>query len=305
MPFILPGSRRRLASVRELPEELVLPEAMAPLAPSDRPPVVPRHAATVVLTRDGADGIEVFLLRRVTAMAFAGGMTVFPGGGVDQRDADASVAWTGPSPDWWAERFGCDPGLAVALVCAAVRETFEESGVLLAGPDPATVVADTSAFAEARQGLVNRDLSLAEFLTANGLVLRADLLRPWSNWLTPEEEPRRYDTRFFLAELPAGQRADGFTTEADHAAWQRPADAIEDWRAGRCGLLPPTWVTLADMAELGTVAAAMAATRSIEKVMPKVLREGGVLRVVLPGDPRYATADAHLNAGPDDRLESS
>ncbi|HEX5402792.1 MAG TPA: NUDIX hydrolase, partial [Pseudonocardiaceae bacterium] len=111
---------------------------MAPVVRGDQPPAVPRHAATVILARDGAAGIEVFLLRRVMGMAFAGGMTVFPGGGVDQRDADASVAWTGPPADWWAERFGCEPGLARALVCAAVRETFEESGVLLAGPDPAT-----------------------------------------------------------------------------------------------------------------------------------------------------------------------
>jgi 8-oxo-dGTP pyrophosphatase MutT (NUDIX family) len=305
MAFILPGARRRLVSVRELPKELVLPEAMAPAAVSDRPPAVPRHAATVILAREGTAGMEVFLLRRVTAMAFAGGMTVFPGGGVDQRDADASVAWTGPEPDWWAERFNCAPGLAVALVCAAVRETFEESGVLLAGPDPNTVVADTSAFAEARQALVDRDLSLAEFLTAHGLVLRADLLRPWSNWLTPPEEPRRYDTRFFLAELPTGQRADGFTTEADHAAWQRPADAIDDWRTGRSGLLPPTWVTLADLADLGTVAAAMAAPRVIEQVVPRVLREDGVLRVVLPGDPRYPTAEINVDVRPDDRPASS
>jgi hypothetical protein len=150
---------------------------------------------------------------------------------------------------------------------------------------------------------VARDLSLAEFLTANGLVLRADLLRPWANWVTPAEEPRRYDTRFFLAELPAGQRADGVTTEADHAGWRRPADAIEDWRAGRRGLLPPTWVTLSDLAEHTTVASAMAADRVIDKVIPKVVREGNVLRVVLPGDPRYTAAAAHLDARPDDELE--
>jgi 8-oxo-dGTP pyrophosphatase MutT (NUDIX family) len=288
--------------VRELPEELVLPEEMAPVTGA-RSPAVPKHAATVILARDGATGIEVFLLRRVAAMAFAGGMTVFPGGGVDQRDADASVSWTGPDPEWWASRFACDVGLARALVCAAVRETFEESGVLLAGGDPATVVADTSAYAEARQALVDRGHSLAEFLTAHGLVLRADLLAPWSNWVTPAEEPRRYDTRFFLAELPSGQRADGVTTEADHAEWRSPAGAIEDWRAGTRGLLPPTWVTLSDLAEYGTVADAMAAERVIDKVVPKVVREEGVLRVILPGDPRYTDAAGHLDVRPGDRLE--
>src|ERR1700759_1373871 len=102
MRSILPGSRRRLAFVRELPKELVLPEAMARAVSTDRPPAEPRNAATVILARDGADGVEVFLLRRVVGMAFAGGMTVFPGGGVDQRDADASIAWTGPDASWWA-----------------------------------------------------------------------------------------------------------------------------------------------------------------------------------------------------------
>ena len=291
--------------MRELPKEMVLPEDMAQAIAPGGPPVVPKEAASVILIRDGVAGPEVFLLRRVRQMAFAGGMTVFPGGGVDRRDADTTVAWSGPSPRWWADQFGCDVALARALVCAAVRETFEESGVLLAGDDPGGVVADTTAYAGARDALVNRELSLAEFLAAHDLVLRAELLRPWANWLTPEAELRRYDTRFFLAELPAGQRADGVTTEADHAGWRRPADALDDWRAGRRGLLPPTWVTLSDLAEYDSVAAAMAATRPIDKVMPKVVRDGGVLRVVLPGDPRYDAAAAHLDARPGDEWQRS
>jgi 8-oxo-dGTP pyrophosphatase MutT (NUDIX family) len=279
--------------VRELPEQLVAPAGMM----GSGEPVTPQDAATVVLARDGAAGIEVFLLRRVTGMAFAGGMTVFPGGGVDPRDADTSVAWTGPSPEWWAERFAAPVGLARALVCAAVRETFEESGVLLAGTGPDNVISDTSEFVAARRALERRDHSLAEFLATAGLVLRADLLRPWANWVTPEQEARRYDTRFFLAELPCGQRADGVTTEADHAGWQRPAEAVDDWRAGRRGLLPPTWMTLTDLAEFDTVAAAMAAVRSIDKVIPKVVRDGAVLRVVLPGDPRWAAGRVDPRSG--------
>ncbi|MFE9743977.1 NUDIX hydrolase [Saccharothrix saharensis] len=254
------------------------------MAPVDftGPPVQPRDAATVVLVRDGEAGLEAFLLRRVAGMAFAGGMTVFPGGGVDRRDADTSVAWSGPPPSWWASRFGCSVELATALVCAAVRETFEESGVLLAGPSSSTVVGDTSVFAAARAALVARELSLAQFLAAEGLVLRADLLRPWANWLTPVEEPRRYDTYFFVAVLPTGQRADGATTEASDAAWQRPADAMAEWKAGRRALMPPTWVTLAELDELGTVAAVLAESRTVSKVIPKLVREGDVLRVVVP-----------------------
>lgn len=288
--------------MRELPKELTLPSGLVPATPPD-PPVSPKDAATVMLVRDTAGGLEVFLQKRVMGMAFAGGMTVFPGGGVDRRDADTSVAWHGPSPAWWASKFACDVGLARALVCAAVRETFEESGVLLAGPDESSVVADVRPFAEARAQLENRELSLAGFLAESGLVLRADLLCPWANWVTPVEESRRFDARFFLARLPEGQRADGDTSEAQDARWQRPEEALDDWKAGRSGLLPPTWTTLAELEECATVAEAMTRDRAISKLMPKVAREGDTIRIVLPGDPLYDSAAAHLDARPEDKLD--
>jgi 8-oxo-dGTP pyrophosphatase MutT (NUDIX family) len=287
--------------VRELPKSLALPSGFVPPEVPD-PPATPKDAATVMLVRDTAAGLEVFLLRRVRGMAFAGGMTVFPGGGVDRRDADTSLAWHGPEPAWWARRFSCSLELARALVCAAVRETFEESGVLLAGRDDTSVVADVRPYAEARARLVNRELSLAGFLAEAGLVLRADLLRPWADWVTPEEETRRFDARFFLAALPSGQRADGATSEAQDAGWQRPGDALDDWKAGRSGLLPPTWMTLAELEECTSIADAMSRERVIEKLMPRVARDGDVLRVVLPGDPAYDAAANHLDARPDDRL---
>lgn len=264
-----------------LPEELTLPDEFVPEVPPETP-VPPRDAATVVLLRDAPAGPEAFLQRRVTGMPFAGGMTVFPGGGVDRRDADTSVSWSGPEPAWWAERFGCAPELARALVCAAVRETFEESGVLLAGPDSTTVVADTAAYTSAREALVSREVSLAGFLSEAGLVLRSDLLRPWGNWVTPEREPRRYDTRFFLAAMPEGQRADAVTTEVSDAYWQGPQGALDDWQQGRCGLLPPTWVTLTELAACGSVTDALATERRIGKVVPKVVRRDGAWRIVLP-----------------------
>ncbi|QKU00544.1 hypothetical protein FOB87_00010 [Mycolicibacterium smegmatis] len=101
-------------------------------------PLVPLPAATVMLIRDvhreGRADLEVFLMRRHAAMDFVAGVMVFPGGGVDDRDRNADIAWYGPEPSWWAQRLGVDEGLAEALVCAAARETFEESGVLFAGP---------------------------------------------------------------------------------------------------------------------------------------------------------------------------
>lgn len=243
-------------------------------------PSVPKDAATVILLRAGARGVEVFLQRRVAGMAFAGGMTVFPGGGVDSRDSDAAVNWVGPEPAQWAEWFDCSEPLARALVCAAVRETFEESGVLLAG-DSAGVVTDVSRYEQSRVALVARDQSLAGFLAQEGLTLRADLLRPWADWITPEQESRRYDARFFVAALPDGQKADGATTEAERCGWQRPADALADARAGRSMLMPPTWTTLAEIDDYPTVADVLATERQVSRIKPKLVRDGAGARIVL------------------------
>ena len=231
----------------------------------------PRPAATVMLIRDRPDGgVDVFLMHRHSRMQFAPGMMVFPGGGVDDRDRNSEIVWTGPEPDWWAERFTITPGLAGALVCTAVRETFEESGVLFAAPvnDPRSVVDDASVYARERHALAAGELSFADFLRAEKLVLRADLLRPWSNWVTPKAEPtRRYDTYFFVAALPAGQRADGENTESDHVVWTTPEAAIEDFAEGRTLLLPPTWSQLDSLAGR-TVAEVLAEQREIVSVQP-------------------------------------
>lgn len=239
-------------------------------------PLPVRPAATVMLVRDTAESLEVFLMRRHAAMQFAAGMTVFPGGGVDDRDRDGDLlgngAWYGPGPDWWADRFGIDTELAEALVCAAARETFEESGVLFAGPadDPDGIVADASAYHQARAALEDRSLSFADFLRGEKLVLRADLLRPWSNWVTPKEErTRRYDTYFFVGALPQGQRADGENTESDQADWASPESAIEDFAEGRALLLPPTWSQL-DSLTGRTVEEVLGLERQIAKVQPKL-----------------------------------
>lgn len=253
------------------------------------PDVPVKDASTVVLLRDGATGPEVFLIRRVVGMDFAGGMTVFPGGGVDPQDATADVAWAGPPVSWWAEQFGVEEARARALVCAAVRETFEECGVLLAGPTADTVVADTSGYARAREQLEARELSFSDFLASEGLVLRADLLRPWANWVTPIGENRRYDTHFFVAAAPAGQTADGATSEAAEVAWQAPEEAIADWRDGRTMLLPPTWTQLRSIDAFGSVAEVLAAEQEITAITPTLYQEEGQLRVRFPGqDPYYA-----------------
>jgi 8-oxo-dGTP pyrophosphatase MutT (NUDIX family) len=248
-------------------------------APGDQPPLTPRPAATVMLVRDTPDsseGLAVFLMRRHAAMDFAAGVMVFPGGGVDDRDRNADIAWAGPPPQWWAQRFGIEPDLAEALVCAAARETFEESGVLFAGPadDPNGIVGDASVYGGSRLALADRTLSFAEFLRRENLVLRSDLLRPWANWVTPEAElTRRYDTYFFVGALPEGQRADGENTESDRADWTTPQAALDDFAAGRNFLLPPTWTQLDALAGR-TVADVLAVERQIVPVQAHVAKKG-------------------------------
>ncbi|HEU5033561.1 MAG TPA: NUDIX hydrolase [Mycobacteriales bacterium] len=279
------------ASLGRLPESMV--EHVRALASGAVAPAEPRHASTVVLLRDGAGGLEAYLLRRQQTMAFAAGMHVFPGGSVDPRDQSLSdAAWSGPAPQRWAGLLSADEQLAKALVCAAVRETFEESGVLLAGVASGDVVADTTAqdWESDRLALLDRSLSLAEMLGRRGLVLRADLLRPWAHWITPEVEPRRYDTRFFVAALPAGQRTRDVGGEADRVAWARPADVLAAADRGEVGLLPPTAFTLNELTAYATTADVMAAgdARDIRPMLPRiVLGDDDEARLLLPHDEGY------------------
>ena len=238
-------------------------------------------------------------------MAF-GGVYAFPGGGVDPSDSDAEIGWAGPAPEWWARRLRLPVGEAQAVVCAAVREVFEEAGVLLAGasgdPAPAGLGGDLAAagatgeplvagevgdprWEAARQALVARESSLTSFLAAEGLSLRGDLLMPWSRWITPEFEPRRFDTYFFLAVLPEGQLARDVSGEADHTMWIRPADAVRRCEAGELVMLPPTIVTLRQLAAYPDVAAVLAAAVDHdpgEPVRPRlVVDDDGAARLVL------------------------
>jgi hypothetical protein len=173
-----------------------------------------------------------------------------------------------------------------------VRETFEESGVLLAGEGPDAIVADTTAddWEADRQSLVDRSLSFAEMLERRRLVLRADLLRPWAHWITPEFEPKRFDTRFFVAAMPPGQRTRDVGGEADRVAWVRPADALAAAERGEMGMLPPTAFTLSEIASYDDVAAVLAAgtQRDIRPVLPKlVLTDDDEARLLLPHDEGY------------------
>jgi 8-oxo-dGTP pyrophosphatase MutT (NUDIX family) len=261
-------------------------------------PAVPRQASTVLLLRDGAAGLEVYLQRRTRGMPFAGGMTAYLGGGVDPRDGDIETAWAGPPPADWAAAFGCDERLARELVCAAVRETFEEAGVLLAGPAGGAdvVVPDVSGddWETQRQALLSRELSLAGLLAARGLAVRADLLRPFAHWITPPVEPRRYDTKFFAAALPSGQEARHVSGEADEVSWLTPSAALAEMRAGARPMMPPTIHTLTQLEPFADVAAALAGSppEPVHPISPTfeetpdgkwaVLDDGTRIRLVVP-----------------------
>ncbi|CAN5396407.1 hypothetical protein BH11ACT8_BH11ACT8_10230 [soil metagenome] len=267
-----------------------LPEKVVALAAEydagERTPAEPRQAATVVVMADPASpgaGPSVYYMRRQVSMDFAAGMAVFPGGGVDKRDFDAEVAWAGPTPLEWARRLGCEEHLARALVCAAVRETFEESGVLLAGTSETSVVADTTAddWEADRVALETRDLSLTEFLTKRGLVLRTDLLGVWDAWLTPVFEPKRYETWFFVALLPEGQRTRDVSSESSSVHWLPAREAAARADAGELAMMPPTYLTSLEIGTFETPTDVLAAAqgRVAEMFTPSVepLGEGFTL----------------------------
>ncbi len=262
-------------------------------------PVSVRPAATVMIVRDAAERdaiggspaagspVEVFLLRRVASMAFAPSTIVFPGGGVDSRDG-VELPWAGPGVREWSVRLGADEDSTRMLVVAAVREVFEECGVLFASTTEDGPLVDVSSpeWQQVRAGLVARELSLSDVLLRHGLCLRTDLLRAHAHWVTPVFEPRRFDTRFFVALMPEGRAIDGDTSEADHAGWFDPAAVLADYADGRAIVLPPTLVCLEDLARVGSAAEFFAQEPVIRRIMPELVVDdsgNAVMRVDFAG----------------------
>lgn len=266
-----------------------------------RTPVEPRDAATVILLRPSGSGSEVYYLRRQVSMDFAAGMCVYPGGGVDPRDfaqdLAQDVAWSGPSPREWGARLGCDEETARALLCSAVRETFEESGVLLAGPSDLEVVADTTGedWEADRAALESHELAMTDLLTRRGLVLRTDLLGVWAAWLTPNFEPKRYRTWFFVALLPEGQRTRDVSTESSEVAWLLAADAVARAEAGEIVMLPPTYLTSLEVSQFAGPHEVMSAahSRTTQMHTPHVEPLGAGWTLSIPTHLRAVLATRH------------
>ena len=241
------------------------PDRIRALAAGELTAVEPRRAATVMLLRDGAgtdSGPAVHMLRRRTSMAFAGGAYAYPGGGVDPRDAeDAQLGWAGPRARVLGRTPRHGPRVRPGHRLRRGPRDLRGGGRPPRGPDATTVVGDTTGddWEADRQALVIRELSFAEFLDRRGLVLRSDLLGAWARWITPEFEPRRYDTWFFVAALPEGQVTRNASTEADRTVWIRPAEAAAGYDRGELLMMPPTISTLRDLVPYATAAEALAA----------------------------------------------
>lgn len=284
-----------------------------PLAAS-HPPAEPRHAATVILLREERGAIEVLLTRRHERMAFMGGMWVFPGGALCPADTSSAALALISNP----EKLGCErcvdlqrrplpQALCLGLAMAACRETFEETGVLLAtaagGHDVGVEL--FARMHERRRGILSQPELFATFLQAENLRLDAAKLLYWAHWITPSAVARRFDTRFFVARLPPKQVPAIDAIEATQMVWMTPAAAIAAARDDAMTLSPPTLFTLMELdasvrqhVSLDAIFAAEA-QRDIVTVLPKLVR-GERSVIVMPWDAEY-----HMLIGSGSALENS
>ncbi|MEM9748103.1 MAG: NUDIX hydrolase [Actinomycetota bacterium] len=254
-----------------------------------------RDAATVMLLRDPADGepgVEVFVLKRTASAAFGAGMYVFPGGRVDPEDAGDEIETfcRGLSDDDASGQLGIDAG-GLAYWVAAIRECFEEAGVLLAEPrnGGALDVSD-----EERVAVHDGELSMAELCRRHDLVLDLTTTHYVDHWITPIGEQRRFDTRFFVTDAPDDQVGSHDDAETVDSTWIRPETALEMVDAGDLMMMPPTvanlrWLT--EFASADDAVAAGAAKDDVPTTLPKIrfADDGSIAGVVMPSDPDYDT----------------
>lgn len=264
-------------------DEKFTERAMAILEGREQPAVC-RDASTVVIVSEESGSPQILMMKRPGSMKFAAGAYVFPGGRVDEADSDPRIGWHGMAPSEFGAQLGASADAARALVVAAVRETYEESGVLLAGtPDGEAVIPSGPDWDADCAAVRAGELSFPDLLEKRGLVILADRIVPWARWVTPVVEPRRYDTRFFAAIMPPGQTVDGHLAEADKIAWTAPDDALAAAKAGQIMLLPPTVATLSEFAAAqGDIAGFLRQPREITPIQPRILAENGQVWLEVP-----------------------
>ena len=264
---------RYLIPVDHVPAELAArvsdPEAVAPTRP----------AATVVIAREGDGGPEVLLVRRPARSAFAANAWVFPGGRVDPEDAVAAASMLGPSAAAWGARLGLPAREAAGFVAAALREAWEETGILVCDlaphPDRAR---------EARERVLREAGALPGLLSELGVRLDARNVAYIAHWITPEPEPRRYDTRFFLAAALPGATCELVGDELEEARWISPGHAVAAYREGELRLLPPTVHTLDRLAAFGSVPEMMEALRdaAVPTILPRMRLDPAGVVIEIP-----------------------
>lgn len=251
-----------------------------------------RAAATIVMLRDAPGGLEVFMVKRHGLSDVLGGAYVFPGGKLDPQDAHpAMLARLDQSPDQLQAALhetGLEAVEAAALFVAALREAFEETGVLYAqGAD--------SAIASRAAVLVREGRSFDEVAAAMALRLNASRLVPWSRWITPRVPSvtnKRFDTRFFLAEVPVGQQATHDNHEATDSVWLAPREALQQYWDRGIELAPPQIMSLAHLSRHTSAAGVLAQARAQRPplIQPEPFEHDGFRVVCYPGDERHSVS---------------
>ena len=259
-----------------------------------------RDASTVVLLRDAPQGLEVFLMKRSGLSDVLGGAYVFPGGKLDAADAiDDMPNRLDQSPQALHAALNepaLEPHNAAALYVAALREAFEESGVLFA--ENANLAVSNKTTAEAAELLKNGE-SFPAILAQLGLRLQTQYVQPWSRWITPKMasvSTKRFDTRFFIASMPNNQTATHDNFETTTSVWLAPRAALEEYWSGGIALAPPQIMSLAHLSHHQTVASALAEARSKPPAViePEPFDYDGIRTITYPGDPQHSVRQRAL-----------
>src|SRR5213594_2300277 len=258
------------------------------LAAVPAPPAPPRPSSTVIVLaepRDAEGPFSVLLLERHGSIAFPGA-TAFPGGGVDPGDADAPGAHLPAAQRWAPPGEGDRPPAALAYWVAALRELLEETGVLLAARDGRLLEGPLAPELAALRARVAAGEPFGRVLAAAGLVPATEALFYFARWITPVTNPRRWDTRFLVGRLPAGQEPVADGTETVSCAWMSPRAALAAYEAGRIVLIPPTVRTLDDLARFPSIDAVLtdAAERVVRAATPELLQDGSLTAIRYPGN---------------------
>ncbi len=262
---------------------------------------VPQNAASIILLRDNSAGqLETLLLRRNRNQSFMGGAFVFPGGRMDNADEDPELldyisGVKQREVKAWLQEPDIPEARAMGLFITALRETFEEAGVLLAYKESGRIICledeeISGRFSAHRRELYNHKISLRELAQKENLKYALDMLVPCAHWVTPEAEKRRFDTRFFITRIPEGQKPEHDAVELTESRWITPGDALNEQKAGRLMLMPPTLMILTGLSEFSSAGEALehAGSLAIRTILPQISMTADTICVKFPGDPEYS-----------------